>query len=108
MGVVSESKKAHACQVFPLHVGVRSALRGKATPRGFEPLRAEPNGFRVHLLNRSDTVSVANVAPTFIGRLRFLAAIGQLRSAIAMACGLPLVTHLRRFVGMALRPRAGQ
>jgi hypothetical protein len=27
------------------------------TPRGFEPLRAEPNGFRVHLLNRSDTVS---------------------------------------------------
>ena len=32
--------------------------KGKATPRGFEPLRAEPNGFRVHLLNRSDTVSV--------------------------------------------------
>ena len=31
---------------------------GKATPRGFEPLRAEPNGFRVHLLNRSDTVSI--------------------------------------------------
>jgi hypothetical protein len=29
----------------------------KTTPRGFEPLRAEPNGFRVHLLNRSDTVS---------------------------------------------------
>ena len=27
------------------------------TPRGFEPLRAEPNGFRVHLLNHSDTVS---------------------------------------------------
>ena len=29
-----------------------------STPRGFEPLRAEPNGFRVHLLNRSDTVSL--------------------------------------------------
>ena len=29
----------------------------KTTPRGFEPLRAEPNGFRVHLLSRSDTVS---------------------------------------------------
>ena len=29
----------------------------ESTPRGFEPLRAEPNGFRVHLLNRSDTVS---------------------------------------------------
>ena len=26
----------------------------KATPRGFEPLRAEPKGFRVHLLNRLD------------------------------------------------------
>ena len=24
---------------------------------GFEPLRAEPNGFRVHLLSRSDTLS---------------------------------------------------
>jgi hypothetical protein len=29
----------------------------KSTPRGFEPLRAEPNGFLVHLLSRSDTVS---------------------------------------------------
>ena len=29
----------------------------EATPRGFEPLRAEPNGFLVHLLNHSDTVS---------------------------------------------------
>ena len=32
----------------------------KATARGFEPLRAEPNAFRVHLLSRSDTVSIAN------------------------------------------------
>ena len=31
----------------------------KTTPRGFEPLRAEPNGFLVHLLNHSDTVSRA-------------------------------------------------
>ena len=30
----------------------------KTTPRGFEPLRAEPNGFRVHLLNHSGTVSL--------------------------------------------------
>ena len=29
----------------------------KSTPRRFEPLRAEPNGFRVHLPIRSDTVS---------------------------------------------------
>ena len=27
------------------------------TARGFEPLRAEPNGFRVHLLGHSDTLS---------------------------------------------------
>ena len=30
-----------------------------STPKGFEPLRAEPNGFLVHLLNHSDTVSSA-------------------------------------------------
>ena len=29
-----------------------------STARGFEPLRAEPNGFRVHLLGRSDTLSL--------------------------------------------------
>ena len=38
---------------------VMQQLYQKATARGFEPLRAEPNGFRVHLLNRSDTLSVA-------------------------------------------------
>ena len=32
------------------------------TPRGFEPLRAEPNGFLVHLLNHSDTVSFDSYA----------------------------------------------
>ena len=34
----------------------------ETTPRGFEPLRAEPNGFRVHFLNRSDTLSLCQVA----------------------------------------------
>ena len=34
-----------------------TTLQEKSTPRGFEPLRAEPNGFLVHLLNHSDTVS---------------------------------------------------
>ena len=29
----------------------------RSTPRGFEPLRAEPNGFLVHHLNHSVTVS---------------------------------------------------
>ena len=33
--------------------------QGKSTARGFEPLRAEPNGFRVHVLNRSDTLSLS-------------------------------------------------
>ena len=43
----------------------RVATRGmgcwhkKATTKGFEPSRAEPNGFRVHLLNHSDTLSWA-------------------------------------------------
>ena len=36
----------------------------KATARGFEPLRAEPNGFRVHLLSHSDTLSWLNL---FVG-----------------------------------------
>ena len=30
-----------------------------STARGFEPLRAEPNGFQVHVLSRSDTLSLA-------------------------------------------------
>ena len=33
----------------------------KTTPKGFEPSRVEPNGFLVHLLNHSDTVSSANL-----------------------------------------------
>ena len=43
-------------------MGVPSKMvKGKnATPKGFEISRAEPNGFRVHLLNHSDTVSVRN------------------------------------------------
>ena len=36
----------------------RETMR-KTTPKGFEPSRAEPNGFLVHLLNHSDTVSLA-------------------------------------------------
>ena len=30
----------------------------RATLTGFEPARAEPSGFQVHLLNHSDTVCV--------------------------------------------------
>ena len=32
-------------------------VHAKATAKGFEPSRAEPNGFLVHLLNHSDTLS---------------------------------------------------
>ena len=37
--------------------------RGDTTAAGFEPARAEPNGFRVRLLNHSDTLSFAPVSP---------------------------------------------
>ena len=33
----------------------------EATARGFEPLRAEPNGFLVHHLNHSVTLSMSFV-----------------------------------------------
>ncbi len=41
----------------------RGSLRPlvKTTPRGFEPLRAEPNGFLVHHLNHSVTVSLMTI-----------------------------------------------
>ena len=35
---------------------LKDAQRGRATPRGVEPLRAAPNGFLVHHLNYSVTV----------------------------------------------------
>ena len=39
----------------------------KTTPKGFEPSRAEPSGFLVHLLNHSDTVSrKASSGPNWI------------------------------------------
>ena len=37
--------------------GVLAGSAAQATPRGFEPRRAEPNGFRVHVLNRSNALS---------------------------------------------------
>ena len=45
------ARRWHHCILTPKGVLVKS------TARGFEPLRAEPNGFRVHLLNRLDTLS---------------------------------------------------
>ena len=43
----------------PLNIRVDAShyVIAKATPKRFEPLRAEPNGFLVHLLSHSDKVS---------------------------------------------------
>ena len=59
------------------HVTSSGDLAGgatQATPRGFEPLRAEPNGFRVHLLNRSDTVSWQQLRGMYTERCETLTA----------------------------------
>ena len=65
MGLLIVQDAALMISVLPLSAGVILLLPGvgallgelcKATARGFEPLRAEPNGFRVHLLSRSDTL----------------------------------------------------
>ena len=44
----------------------QSQNSNNATPKGFEPLRAEPNGFLVHLLSHSDTVSWALISRKFV------------------------------------------
>ena len=54
-------------EVGPCEVRV-PGISEKSTPKGFEPSRAEPNGFLVHLLNHSDTVSV--LMPRNIGVYR--------------------------------------
>ena len=51
----------------PEYASAPATVKRKSTPVGFEPTRAEPNGFQVHLLNHSDTVS-ANVGCACIGR----------------------------------------
>ena len=65
--------RINLCRFFEesTHVGIPSlmstsqqntnsvgACENASTPGGFEPLRAEHNAFRVHLLSRSDTVSL--------------------------------------------------
>ena len=52
----------------------------KATPRGFEPLRAEPNGFLVHHLNHSVTVSMLQLPQRIHSQRYALAAIVEYRS----------------------------
>ena len=36
---------------------VQLSYVGMASATGFEPVRAKPNGFQVHLLNHSDTLT---------------------------------------------------
>ena len=54
--------------------GPKQKVRWKTTARGFEPLRAEPNGFLVHHLSHSVTVSHADgevgSLPSLLGRAR--------------------------------------
>ena len=64
-------------------------VASKTTARGFEPLRAEPNGFRVHLLNRSDTLSYVHRRLWF--SLSWLVATSLWR-AVALK-GLPQRQH---------------
>ena len=53
VGVVFRASRA--VEWFPATALCRKVL--KTTAAGFEPARAEPNGFLVHLLNHSDTLS---------------------------------------------------
>ena len=65
------------------HFGtINSSTATKTTPRGFEPLRAEPNGFLVHLLDRTDTVSPpfwARPKPTLCAR-RLVGTLGTVEA----------------------------
>ena len=46
-----------------------------STARGFEPLRAEPNGFLVHHLNHSVTLSCHILLASYACRLKFIAGL---------------------------------
>ena len=47
------------CKARALELYSYCPRKMQTTSRGFEPLRADPNGFQDHLLSRSDTVSCA-------------------------------------------------
>ena len=72
----------------------------QSTPRGFEPLRAEPNGFRVHLLSGSDTVSSACTHTPCNLAYRFFFLVSHLSSH----CGshwFTVLSHLQLVSSMA-------
>ena len=45
----------HAAIAQPIPASDFGSQQRHATPKGFRPLRPEPNGFPIHLLDRSDT-----------------------------------------------------
>ena len=51
------------CDVAIEDEDCRDCVGRKATARGFEALRAEPNGFLVHHLNHSVTLSMSTSSP---------------------------------------------
>ena len=57
MSITSTAAFSRATSPAQPFVPCNTYSRKRTTARGFEPLRAEPNGFRVHLLNHSDTLS---------------------------------------------------
>ena len=59
-GFVPDSRVAGALVARPCKLAVICGAE-KATARGFEPLRADPNGFLVHHLNHSVTLSMSFV-----------------------------------------------
>ena len=71
--------------------------RSKATPKGFEPLWAEPNGFLVHLLSHSDKVSGAECC--------WILSTDRLLPAFWSACGRT-AAHWRVSVLLSLRVQA--
>ena len=86
---------------------VARRVRGGATPpptaRGFEPLLAEPNGFRVHLLGRSGTLSMMRAKTGHaalgcaVGATPDSCATGKLRRrhGVADAARHPMEFHAR-------------
>ena len=63
-GAVTQAKKQGSgcsrlphCPFFFLSLKQHSVAAKQPTARGFEPLRAEPNGFLIHLLGHSGTLS---------------------------------------------------
>jgi hypothetical protein len=53
----------------PLRCGPSYATANVPLPTGFEPVRAEPNGFRVHRLNHSATTALPSDGKVNVARL---------------------------------------